>query len=80
MDLAMPQIDGITAIQRIKADARMQQTRVILLTGYHLALETSAHEAGADLFLRKPCLPERLEQHVNALRQGQGPGRDTPAT
>ena len=23
MDLAMPQIDGITAIQRIKADARM---------------------------------------------------------
>jgi CheY-like chemotaxis protein len=32
MDLAMPQIDGITAIQRIKADARLQQTRVILLT------------------------------------------------
>jgi CheY-like chemotaxis protein len=24
MDLAMPQIDGITAIQRIKADARLQ--------------------------------------------------------
>jgi two-component system, cell cycle response regulator DivK len=74
MDLAMPQVDGITAIQRIKADARMQQTRVILLTGYHLALERSAQEAGADLFLRKPCLPERLERHVNALRQGRAPG------
>jgi len=58
MDLAMPQIDGITAIQRIKADARMQQARVILLTGYHFAMEKSAREAGADLFLRKPCLPE----------------------
>jgi two-component system, cell cycle response regulator DivK len=80
MDLAMPQIDGITAIQRIKADARMQQTRVILLTGYHFALERSALEAGADLFLRKPCLPERLESHVNALRQERGPGGGTPAT
>src|SRR5262245_5544719 len=80
MDLAMPQIDGITAIQRIKADARMQQTRVILLTGYHFALERSAPEAGADLFLRKPCLPERLERHVNALRQERGADGETPAT
>jgi len=80
MDLAMPQIDGITAIQRIKADARMQQTRVIILTGYHFALEKSALEAGADLFLRKPCLPERLELHVNGLRQERDPDRGTPAT
>jgi CheY-like chemotaxis protein len=80
MDLAMPQIDGITAIQRIKADARMQQTRVIVLTGYHFAVEKSALEAGADLFLRKPCLPERLELHVNALRQERDPDRGTPPT
>jgi CheY-like chemotaxis protein len=80
MDLAMPQIDGITAIQRIKADARMQQTRVIILSGYHFAVEKSALEAGADLFLRKPCLPERLELHVNALRQERDPDRGTPAT
>jgi CheY-like chemotaxis protein len=80
MDLAMPQIDGIAAIRRIKADARMQPTRVIVLTGYHFAVERSALEAGADLFLRKPCLPERLERHVNALRQERGPDRGTPAT
>jgi CheY-like chemotaxis protein len=80
MDLAMPQIDGITAIQRIKADARMQQTRVIVLTGYHFAVERSALQAGADLFLRKPCLPERLELHVNALRQERDPDGGTPAT
>jgi len=53
---------------------------VIVLTGYHFALERSALEAGADLFLRKPCLPERLELHVNALRQEQNPDRGTPAT
>ena len=79
MDLAMPQFDGITATERIKADPRMVRTRVILLTGYPFAFETRALEAGADLFLRKPCLPERLLRHVNALRRGKSPGSGTPA-
>jgi|RhiMetdeSRZDD1v2_1073273.scaffolds.fasta_scaffold20042_5 DNA-binding response OmpR family regulator len=70
MDLAMPQFDGITAIRRIKADARAQRARVILLTGYpHAAVERNALQAGADRFLTKPCLPEHLERHVNALRR-----------
>jgi CheY-like chemotaxis protein len=80
MDLAMPQFDGITAIERIKADPRMGRTRVILLTGYPFAVERRALEAGADLFLRKPCLPERLVRHVNALRRRTSPGRDTLST
>jgi two-component system, cell cycle response regulator DivK len=70
MDLAMPQIDGITAIRRIKADPRTERSRVILLTGYpHKAIERGALEAGADLFLTKPCLPEVLERYVNRLRR-----------
>jgi two-component system, cell cycle response regulator DivK len=70
MDLAMPQIDGITAVRRIKADARTQRSRVILLTGYpHRVVEWGAFEAGADLFLTKPCLPEVLERYVNRLRR-----------
>jgi CheY-like chemotaxis protein len=70
MDLAMPQFDGITAIRRIKSDARTLRARVILLTGYpHAAVERSALQAGADRFLTKPCLPEQLERHVNALRR-----------
>jgi DNA-binding response OmpR family regulator len=70
LDLAMPQIDGITAIRRIRADARMRRSRVILLTGYpNLIAERDALEAGADLFLTKPCLPETLELHVKRLRR-----------
>jgi two-component system, cell cycle response regulator DivK len=70
MDLAMPQFDGITAIRRIKADARTRRTRVILLTGYpHEDIERAALEAGADKFLMKPCLPEELERHLKALRR-----------
>lgn len=69
MDLAMPQFDGITAAERIKANAATHQTRVILLTGYpHHATERNARERGIDLFLTKPCLPEELERHVNELR------------
>jgi CheY-like chemotaxis protein len=70
MDLAMPQFDGITAIQRIKADPRTARTRVILLTGYpYRTLERGALAAGADRFLTKPCLPGELERHVGELRQ-----------
>ena len=69
MDLAMPQIDGITAIKRIKADPRTAHTRVILLTGYpRTAIERGALQAGADRFLTKPCLPQELERHVRELR------------
>ena len=74
MDLAMPQIDGITAIRRIKADARAWRSRVILLTGHpHQTVERGALQAGADLFLTKPCLPQVLERHVNNLRLSMRP-------
>ena len=74
MDLAMPQIDGLTAVRRINAGPRPLRSRVILLTGYpHNTAERDALEAGADLFLTKPCLPETLEDHVNRLRQPSRP-------
>jgi CheY-like chemotaxis protein len=66
----MPQFDGLTAMRRIKADARLAGTRVILLTGYpHRAVERGALQAGADRFLTKPCLPEVLERHIAELRR-----------
>jgi two-component system cell cycle response regulator DivK len=72
MDLAMPQIDGVTAIRQIKADPRTSRSRVILLTGYPQTVgERPALEAGADLFLTKPCLPEVLERYVDGLLRPQ---------
>jgi two-component system cell cycle response regulator DivK len=74
MDLAMPRLDGIAATERVKADVRTRRTRIIILTGYpYRAIEQGALEAGADMFLIKPCLPEDLERHVNELRR---PRRD----
>ena len=68
MDLAMPRIDGITATKYLKGHARTRHVPVILLTGYpYKAIENGALEAGADVFLTKPCLPEDLGGHVERL-------------
>ena len=68
MDLAMPQLDGISATRRLKRDPKTDAIPVILLTGYsHIATDRHVLEAGVDVFLRKPCLPEDLEDHVRRL-------------
>lgn len=70
MDLAMPQLDGLTAARKIKHDPRGRRMRVILLTGYPMTLAArDAEAAGVDRYLTKPCLPEELGRHVNELRR-----------
>jgi two-component system, cell cycle response regulator DivK len=65
MDLAMPGLNGITVTQRLKQHPRTRRIPVIVLTGYAFrAIQQGALEAGADVFLTKPCLPEDLERSV----------------
>jgi CheY-like chemotaxis protein len=68
MDLAMPRLNGISAVHRLKQQPRTRNIPVIILTGYAFrAIQQGALEAGADVFLTKPCLPEDLERHIRAL-------------
>jgi len=68
MDLAMPGLDGIAATRRLKQRPRTRRIPVILLTGYALrTTDRGALEAGVDVVLRKPCLPDELEDHVRRL-------------
>jgi two-component system, cell cycle response regulator DivK len=68
MDLAMPGLNGITATHRLKQHPRTRRIPVIVLTGYAFrAIEQGALEAGADVFLTKPCLPEELELTIRSL-------------
>jgi two-component system, cell cycle response regulator DivK len=68
MDLAMPWLDGIGSIRRLKQNPRTRVIPVILLTGYpDKAVRDGALEAGATVFLTKPCLPEDLEAAVRRL-------------
>jgi len=66
MDLKMPRLNGVGATRRLKQDRRTRGIPVILLTGY-VATGQAALNAGAALFLTKPCLPEELESNVRRL-------------
>jgi len=68
MDLTMPKMDGIEATRRIKRNPRTRKIPVIMLTGYgQRAIEGGALEAGAAVFLTKPCPPDELEAAVRRL-------------
>jgi len=75
MDLALPGLDGWEATRRLKGDARTKGIPVIALTGHALAGHSQgALEAGCDLFLTKPCLPERLLEEILAILDRRQPG------
>jgi CheY-like chemotaxis protein len=74
MDLAMARLDGIAATKRLKRDARTRRTPVIVLTAYPgKPVQQQALEAGAAMFLTKPCLPDELEAHIRRLLAAQPP-------
>jgi len=68
MDIAMPGLNGITATHRLRLNPRTRRIPIIVLTGYAFrAIEQGALEAGANVFLTKPCLPEDLELKIREL-------------
>jgi two-component system, cell cycle response regulator DivK len=73
MDLAMPNVDGFDATRTLKRHSRTSRIPIVILTGYSdvATLKQGALQAGADMFLAKPCLPEDLERHVRSLLERQ---------
>jgi CheY-like chemotaxis protein len=68
MDLSLPELDGWEATRRLKRDPRTRHIPVVALTGHVLADHSrEAREAGCDVFLTKPCLPEVLVEEVRRV-------------
>jgi CheY-like chemotaxis protein len=68
MDLSMPALDGMAATRRLRGDPRTRALPILILTGYPArAIQNRVLEAGADMFVTKPCLPEDLEVQVRRL-------------
>ena len=68
MDVMMPQTDGITALNTIRADKRTSAIPVIMLTGVGFDLnEQLANSLGAKAYLRKPVTPEDLTRAVSKV-------------
>ena len=66
-DVVMPDISGYDVARRIKADPKLAQLPVVLLTSLNdpLAIVRGV-ESGADGYVTKPYLPERLLARVRA--------------
>ncbi len=61
-------MDGIEFIARLKRDERTKRIPVIVLTACAWKSDRErARQAGCDLFLAKPCLPDDMARHVKRL-------------
>jgi two-component system alkaline phosphatase synthesis response regulator PhoP len=61
LDISMPRLDGISVARQIRADPDTFLTPIVVLSA-HTDRDTraSALDAGADVFLTKPCTPQAL--------------------
>jgi DNA-binding NarL/FixJ family response regulator len=72
MDLRMPAIDGVEATRRIRADHRLDRTRVLVLTTFDGDAELiAALRAGSDGFLAKSAGPDELIRAVHDVAAGR---------
>ncbi|MBJ7313907.1 ATP-binding protein [Rugamonas sp. CCM 8940] len=61
MDWRMPELDGLAATRRVRANQAIVQPRIVMLTASAFAEEREeALQAGADDFMRKPVEQEAL--------------------
>jgi CheY-like chemotaxis protein len=65
LDLAMPVLDGLSALRELAASGNSARPRVIVLTAYgSVSAAQMAHELGVIAFLEKPVMPEALRAAV----------------
>jgi two-component system cell cycle response regulator DivK len=61
MDIQLPGIDGYEATRRIKANPRLRQIPLIVVTSYALSGDDAkAYSAGANAYVSKPFSPRAL--------------------
>jgi two-component system, OmpR family, response regulator len=68
LDVMMPGLSGIDVLRKVRADARLKDLEVILLTAKSRDIDVDAGFAtGASDYVIKPFSPRELLHRVNAL-------------
>jgi DNA-binding response OmpR family regulator len=66
--------DGVELVRRVRADERSADKPIIILTATLFGqTERLVRDAGSDVFLTKPCLPEALATEVRRLMMARAP-------
>jgi CheY-like chemotaxis protein len=74
MDLSLPVMDGWEATRRLKRNPRTRGIPIIVLTGHALPEHAqAAREAGCDLVITKPCLPDQLLDAIRRILDASKP-------
>lgn len=68
IDVMMPRMDGVSAVQAIRSDPRLAHLTVVMVTTQgHPHSVQRAIEAGADAYLTKPFDPDHLVATLSEL-------------
>jgi diguanylate cyclase (GGDEF)-like protein len=77
LDVALPDVDGITLCRRLRALPATAEVPIVMLTGASNTSDADGRAAGANAFVRKPFSPLELLETIEQLAGGlpQGPFR-----
>ena len=74
MDMWMPVVDGVEALQRLKGDSRTAQIPVLAMSAQSSTPDAATIvRAGADVLLAKPCDPDLLLEHIRTAMRRRPP-------
>ncbi|ANU07112.1 response regulator transcription factor [Paraurantiacibacter namhicola] len=79
-DIAMPNVDGLAALETLRADDAHAHVPIIVITALpQTTYVLEALRGGADDFVRKPIAPGLLPQRVEQALAGYPGSRTMPA-
>jgi DNA-binding response OmpR family regulator len=71
LDIAMPEVDGLEMLTRLRADPATAELPVVLLSARAQESDVArGYELGASKYIRKPFSPRELRDAVDALTTG----------
>jgi DNA-binding response OmpR family regulator len=73
LDLSMPELDGLEVVRRVRADATVSATPIVILSARAQDADVArAYADGASGYVRKPFKPSELVALARELTQGSG--------
>lgn len=66
LDIAMPDMNGIEFMKRVRGDPRLSTIKIVVMTAVPVLLSKEDHDR-ADLILTKPITPSGLEEAIRNL-------------